>query len=147
MNHSRGDLPWAPFHVMLGTAVCHSATHHKPWELRLELDGGLECKKSRHSPKYNRICTLKLYRSRANGRLWRRIVGSWSHGARTLRIYWSKGREKRSLGCIQCAAAHRDGDAPIKMLSELHDTLGVRGAATRPPRASPTLAEEAPAVR
>ena len=30
---------------MLGTAVCHSATHHKPWELRLELDGGLEPKK------------------------------------------------------------------------------------------------------
>ena len=33
------------------------------------------------------------------------------------------------------------------MLSDFHDISGARGAATRPPRASPILAEEAPAVR
>ena len=38
------------------------------------------------------------------------LVQTFTHGARTMRIYWSKRREKRSLGCIHCAAAQRHGD-------------------------------------
>ena len=79
MNQPRGDLPWELFNLMLGTAVAHSATHHKPWELRLELDGGLEPKKSLHAQKYICICTWGPSRSRTTGRLSPRIAGSWSH--------------------------------------------------------------------
>ena len=46
MNQPRGDLPWELFNFMLGTAVAHSASHPKSWELRLTPDGCVGPKRS-----------------------------------------------------------------------------------------------------